>query len=96
MIKWMGQPLMAHSQQARKRIRQTATRTAVNKSRKSRMRTYLRRVDEAIETDSNEDARQALRNAESEIMRAVTRGVVNKNTARRRISRLAKRAKLAS
>ena len=96
MIKWMGQPLMAHSQQARKRIRQTATRTAVNKSRKSRMRTYLRRVDEAIETDSNEDAIQALRNAESEIMRAVTRGVVNKNTARRRISRLAKRVKLAS
>jgi len=87
---------MAHSQQARKRIRQTATRTAVNKSRKSRMRTYLRRVDEAIETDSNEDAIQALRNAESEIMRAVTRGVVNKNTARRRISRLAKRVKLAS
>jgi len=87
---------MAHSQQAKKRIRQTAVRSEVNKARKSRARTCLRRVDEAVEAGNGAAAREALRTAESELMQAVSKGVFRKNTARRRISRLAKRVRLAS
>lgn len=87
---------MAHSRQARKRDRQTASRTEINRNRRSRVRTYIRRVEEAVEAGGGEEAREAHRRAESEIMRAVSRGIVKKNTARRKISRLARRVKLAS
>ncbi len=87
---------MAHSQQAKKRIRQTSRRSIINTARKSRVRTYLRRVDEAVEGGGSEAARTALQKAESELMRAVSKGVFNRNKARRRISRLAKRVRLAS
>ncbi|MCY4260754.1 MAG: 30S ribosomal protein S20 [Rhodobacteraceae bacterium] len=87
---------MAHSKQAKKRVRQSEARFAVNKARKSRVRTYLRRVEEAVDAGGGHSARDALRAAESEMMRAVSKGVFNRNQARRKISRLAKRVRLAS
>ncbi len=82
---------MAHSLQAKKRIRQTKTRTAVNRARVSRIRTFLRRVEEAVANGDKELAQAALRAAQPELMRGVTKGVLHKNTAARDISRLTKR-----
>jgi small subunit ribosomal protein S20 len=82
---------MAHSLQAKKRIRQTKTRTAVNRARVSRIRTFLRRVEEAVASGDKELAQAALRAAQPELMRGVTKGVLHKNTAARDISRLTKR-----
>jgi len=82
---------MAHTRSAQKRIRQTETRTVVNRARKSRVRTNLRNVEEAIAGGDAAAAAAALKAAEPEVMRGVTKGVVHKNTAARRISRLAKR-----
>ncbi len=82
---------MAHSLQAKKRIRQTKTRTAVNRARISRIRTFLRRVEEAVASGDKELAQTALRAAQPELMRGVTKGVLHKNTAARDISRLTKR-----
>lgn len=82
---------MAHSLQAKKRIRQTKTRTAVNRARISRIRTFLRRVEEAVASGDKELAQAALRAAQPELMRGVTKGVLHKNTAARDISRLTKR-----
>jgi small subunit ribosomal protein S20 len=73
--------------------RKIAKRTAVNKSRRSRMRTFVRKVEEAIATGNQEDALSALRSAEPEIMRAAQRGIVHKNNASRKVSRLAARVK---
>ncbi|MCY3878099.1 MAG: 30S ribosomal protein S20 [Rhodobacteraceae bacterium] len=84
---------MANSRQARKRAKQTLLRTAVNRSRVSRIRTFLRRVESAIATGDAENAAQALRQAQPEIMRGVTKGVLHRNTASRKISRLSKRIK---
>lgn len=82
---------MAHSLQAKKRIRQTKTRTAVNRARVSRIRIFLRRVEEAVANGDKELAQAALRAAQPELMRGVTKGVLHKNTAARDISRLTKR-----
>ena len=87
---------MANSPQARKRIRQTARRTEVNKSRRTRMRGFLRRVEEAIASGDYEAARDALRAAQPEIMRSANKGIVHKNTASRKISRLSSRVKALS
>ena len=87
---------MANSQQAKKRVLQAEFRTLVNQSRRSRIKTYVRRVEEAVQDGSGTNATQALRKAESEVMRGVTKGVINKNTARRKISRLAKKVKAAT
>lgn len=84
---------MANSPQAMKRARQIERRTAVNKNRRSRIRTFLRRVEEAIASGDKAVATEALRNAQPELMRGVTKGVVHKNTAARKISRLAARVK---
>lgn len=84
---------MANSAQARKRIRQTARRTEVNTARRSRIRTYVRKAEEAIEAGNQDDAKLALRKAESEIMRGVSKGVVKKNTGARKVSRLSARVK---
>jgi len=67
---------MANSPQARKRIRQTESRTAVNMARRSRVRTYVKKVETAIESGDAAAARDALREAQPEIMRGVTKGVV--------------------
>ncbi len=84
---------MANSPQARKRARQIERRTAVNKSRRSRIKTYIRRVEEAIEGGDQSKAAEALKSAQPEIMRGVTKGVWHKNTASRKISRLSARVK---
>lgn len=81
---------------AKKRVRRTAKRTVINHSRKNRIRTMTRAVEEAIASGNKAAATAALRSAEPEIMRGVTKGVVHKNTGSRKVSRLSKRvAKLS-
>ena len=87
---------MANSPQAKKRARQIERRTAVNKTRKSRIRTFLRKVEEAIESGDKTLAVAALRAAQPELMRGVTKGIFHKNTASRKVSRLASRVKAIS
>ena len=84
---------MANSPQAKKRARQTERRTAVNKARRSRLRTFLRKVEEALAGGDAAIAAAALKTAQPELMRGVTKGVVHKNTAARKISRLSARVK---
>ncbi len=84
---------MANSPQAKKRARQNARRYAINKARRSRIRTYLRKVEEAIASGDKEAAQAALRAAQPELMRGVTKGVLHKNTAARKMSRLSARVK---
>ena len=84
---------MANSLQAKKRARQNEQRFAVNKARRSRIRTYLRKVEEAIASGDKDAAAAALRAAQPELMRGVTKGVFHKNTAARKMSRLSTRVK---
>jgi small subunit ribosomal protein S20 len=84
---------MANTPNAEKAIRKIERRTAVNKSRRSRMRTFWRKVEEAIASGDEAAAGVALKAAESETMRAVTKGVLHKNSGARKVSRLAKRVK---
>jgi len=84
---------MANSPQAKKRARQNEKRFAVNKARRSRIRTFLRNVEEAIESGDKDAATAALRAAQPELMRGVTKGVFHKNTAARKMSRLTSRVK---
>ncbi len=84
---------MANSPQAKKRARQNEARFAVNKARRSRIRTFLRKVEEAIASGDKTAATAALQAAQPELMRGVTKGVFHKNTASRKISRLAARVK---
>ena len=87
---------MANSPQAKKRARQIERRTAINKTRKSRIRTFLRKVEEAIDSGDKDVAIAALRAAQPELMRGVTKGLFHKNTASRKVSRLASRVKAIS
>jgi len=81
---------------AKKRTRTASKRQAINHSRKTRIRGYVRKVEEAIASGDAKAAQDALKAAEPEIMRGVSKGVVHKNTGSRKVSRLAKRvAKLA-
>lgn len=82
---------MANTTSAKKATRKIARRTAVNKSRRSRMRVHVRKVEEAIASGDATVAMEALRQAEPEMMRAAQKGVVQKNTASRKVSRLAHR-----
>ena len=84
---------MANTVQSKKRARQNERRFAVNKARRSRIRTYLRKVEEAIASGDKDAAVAALRSAQPELMRGVTKGVYHKNTAARKMSRLAARVK---
>jgi len=84
---------MANSPQSEKRARQSEARFAVNKMRRSRIRTYLRKVEEAIASGDHAAAQAALKAAQPELMRGVTKGVFKKNTASRKISRLSSRVK---
>jgi small subunit ribosomal protein S20 len=79
---------MANSPSARKRIRQTERRTEVNKARRSRIRTFIRKVEEAIAGGDKTAAADALKAAQPEIMRGVTKGVFHRNMASRKVSRL--------
>ena len=87
---------MANTPQSKKRVRQTERRTAVNKARRSRIRTFLRKVEEAIASGDPAAAQTALRTAQPELMRGVTRGVLHKNTVARKMSRLSARVKALS
>lgn len=80
---------MANTSSARKATRVIARRTEVNKSRRSQMRTYVRKVEEAIEAGDKSAAAAALKAAEPQIMRAAQKGVIHRNTANRKVSRLA-------
>lgn len=84
---------MANSPQSKKRARQNEARFAVNKARRSRIRTFLRKVEEAIASGDKEAATTALRAAQPELMRGVSKGVFHKNTASRKMSRLSSRVK---
>lgn len=84
---------MANTASARKMTRKIAKRTAINRSRRSRMRTFVRKVEEAIAAGNQQDALAALQSAEPEIMRAAQKGIVHKNNASRKVSRLAARVK---
>ena len=84
---------MANTPQSKKRARQNEKRFQINNARRSRIRTYLRKVEEAIESGVKEDAVAALKAAQPELMRGVTKGVYHKNTASRKMSRLSARVK---
>ena len=84
---------MANTKSAKKMTRKIAKRTEINKTRRSRMRTFLRKVEEAIAAGNQTAAAEALRNAEPEIMRAAQKGIVHKNMASRKVSRLAARVR---
>ena len=84
---------MANSPQAKKRARQNERRFTINQARRSRIRTYLRKVEEAIASGDQPAAAEALKVAQPELMRGVTKGVFHKNTASRKVSRLAGRVK---
>tara|TARA_B000000532_G_scaffold131323_1_gene105266 strand:- start:92 stop:355 length:264 start_codon:yes stop_codon:yes gene_type:complete len=84
---------MANTPQSKKRARQNERKLEVNKARRSRIRTFLKKVEEAITSGDKSAANTALKSAQPELMRGVTKGVYKKNTAARKISRLSSRVK---
>jgi small subunit ribosomal protein S20 len=88
---------MANTKSAKKAARKIARRTVINKSRRSRVRNYVRRVEEAITAGDRNQALAVMKEAEPQIMRAAQKGVLHKNTASRKVSRLVARiAKLGA
>ncbi len=85
---------MANTASAKKAVRKITARTERNKADRSRMRTYIRNVEEAIASGDKSAANAALKTAEPEIMRAVRKGIIDKNTGARKVSRLSRRAKV--
>ena len=84
---------MANTTSAKKRVRRDARKTDINASRRSRIRTFIKKVEVAIEAGDKDGASAALKEAQPELMRGVTRGVYKKNTASRKISRLSQQIK---
>ena len=84
---------MANTPQSKKRARQSEARYAVNKSRRSRIRTFIRKVEEALTSGDATVAAQALLSAQQEMARGVSKGVLHKNTVARKMSRLSARVK---
>ena len=84
---------MANTKSAKKAARQAESRTLINKARRSRMRTYVRKVEEAIASGDKQAAAVALREAQPQIMRSALKGIIHRNTASRKISRLSARIK---
>ena len=84
---------MANTPQSKKRARQNERKLEVNKARRSRIRTFLKKVEEAITSGDKSAANTALKSAQPELMRGVTKGVYKKNTAARKMSRLSARVK---
>ena len=82
---------MANTPQAKKRIRRNARRELINHGRVSRIRTFIKAVESAVAAGRKDEATEALRKAQPEMARGVARGVLHKNTASRKFSRLAKR-----
>ena len=84
---------MANTTSAKKAVRKIARRTAINKTRRSRVRTFIRKVEEAIASGDKQAAENALKDAQPELMRAASKGVVHRNMAARKVSRLSQRVK---
>ena len=82
---------MANTPQAKKRIRRNANRATINHSRISRIRTFIKEVESAIAAGKKKEAAEALKQVQPEMARGVARGVIHKNTAARKFSRLSKR-----
>lgn len=87
---------MANTASAKKMVRKIARRTSVNKNRRSRVRTFVRKVEEAIASRDKKAADDALKSAQPELHRAVTKGVMKKQTVARKLSRLSARIKAIS
>jgi small subunit ribosomal protein S20 len=87
---------MANSPSAKKSARQIVRRTAVNKSRRSQMRTFVRKVEEALAAKNVVEAKAAFLNVQPALARAAQKGIIHANTASRKISRLAARLKSIS
>ena len=84
---------MANTRSAKKAVRRIARRTQINMNRRSRVRTFVRKVEEAIASGDQAAAQAALQAAQPELMRGAQKGILHKNTASRKVSRLAKRIK---
>ncbi len=84
---------MAHTQSAKKHIRRDARRTTIRRARVSRIRTFMKKVELAIQSGDKAAAQTALHQAQPEMMRGVTKGVAHRNTVARKISRYSKRIK---
>jgi len=84
---------MANTAQSKKRARQSVARQDINKARRSRIRTFLRKVEEALASGQSEAAAAALHNAQPELARGVTKGILHKNTVARKMSRLTARVR---
>lgn len=84
---------MANTSSAKKSTRKIAARTEINKSRRSRMRTFVRKVEEAIAGGNHDEAMKALKAAEPELARSASKGIVHANVAARKVSRLNARVK---
>ncbi len=84
---------MANHASAKKRVRRNNRRALVNKARLSRMRTFIKKVEEAIESGDSKAAKAALQRVQPEIYRGVSKGLLHKNTAARKMSRLSTRVK---
>lgn len=84
---------MANTDQSKKRARQAEARYAVNKARRSRIRTFLKKVEEALAAGDASVAAEALKSAQPELARGVSKGVLHKNTVARKMSRLSSRVK---
>lgn len=87
---------MANTSSAKKATRKIARRQAINKNRRSRVRTFVRQVEEALASGDKAAAQAAFAAAQPELMRAATKGVLHKNTASRKVSRLAQRVRTLS
>lgn len=87
---------MANTPSAQKAVRKVAARTQINRARRSRVRTFVRKFDDALASGDKASAEIAFKDFEPEIMRAVSKGVFHKNTAARKVSRLAKRLRALS
>ena len=87
---------MANSPSAKKRVRQSERRTEINRDRRSSIRTSIKKVEETIASGDKGAAQAALKSAEPEIMRGASKGILHKNTASRKISRLSARVKALS
>ena len=85
---------MANTSSAKKATRKIARRTAVGRNRRGRLRAFVRRVEEALATGDKDKAAEALKSAEPEIMRAASKGIIPKNTASRKVSRLTARVRV--
>jgi len=84
---------MANTQQSKKRVRRNLRREEINRSRRSRIRTFVKKVETAVDAGDSDAAQSAFRQAEPEVMRGAAKGVLHRNTAARTVARLAKRVR---